>query len=240
MVILKGVVGSHAYGYANASSDIDWMTVHVDPVEYYLGLDSIDKVRASQTTSEEEDETKYEFLHFIKLCVKFNPNVIPLLFLEDHEYNVVHSAVLRFLWDNHLFLSMKARTTLLGYAWGQKRQVEEGITKKKGEKRKKLIETFGYDVKAAGHTIRLLNLGIDLFATGKILLKNSSSLCLDIRKGNYTEDQFNELFLRTMDKFDETAEKATLPFEPDYDTLNRMCVRTMEQLLYQKENTYGL
>jgi predicted nucleotidyltransferase len=36
-VVLKGLVGSHAYGYATEASDQDWMSVYVADLDNYFG-----------------------------------------------------------------------------------------------------------------------------------------------------------------------------------------------------------
>lgn len=222
ILLCRGVVGSHAYGYATPQSDKDIMSVWLDPITSYLGLDRLSD--AKQTLSEEVDETKYEFLHFISLCEKFNPNVIPLLFLKEYEY--VNPVFQKFILNNRQqFVSRLAEFTLGGYAESQDKKVLGTVTGKKGEKRKELIAQFGYDTKAAAHVIRLLKTGIVLFQTNEVVLDCAADLYRDWRSGRYASVYY--LFMKKVmfDDFKHEADQnVTLPDKPDREVLNDLAL----------------
>lgn len=104
--ILEGAIGSSAYGYDGPDSDTDLMSVHVNSLEYYFApknyLESED-VYASFQKIEGNDVTSYEFLKFIGMCQKANPNALPLLFLES--YTVLSPLGEQLVDRRHLFLS---------------------------------------------------------------------------------------------------------------------------------------
>lgn len=221
-LLLKGIVGSHAYGYATPDSDIDYMSVWLDPVESYLGLNS--KSSAKQSVTEEEDNTQFEFLHFMSLCEKFNPNVIPLLFLKEYEY--VHPAMEVVLNNRELFFSKLAYNTLYGYATSQAKKTLGLVTGKKGEKRKAVIGKYGYDTKAAAHCIRLLEMGIGLFARGEVNLTYSAAVCKDIRDGKFTYEQYENYRLLSLDMMKMWFDKCPLLRDaPDRTQMNWMCAK---------------
>lgn len=223
ILLCRGVVGSHAYGYATPQSDKDIMSVWLDPLSSYLGLNRLSD--AKQTLSEEMDETKYEFLHFLSLCEKFNPNVIPLLFLKEYEY--VNPMFQKFILNNRqLFVSRLAEFTLGGYAESQDKKVLGTLTGKKGEKRKELIAKFGYDTKAAYHVIRLLKTGIVLFRTNEVVLDCAADLCSEWRSGCHSYEDYLLLKRVMFEEFElAAARNVTLPDKPDRAVLNDLALK---------------
>lgn len=218
ILLCRGVVGSHAYGYATPESDKDIMSVWLDPITSYLGMNRLSD--AKQNLSEEVDETKYEFLHFMSLCEKFNPNVIPLLFLNEYEY--VDPVFQKYILNNRqMFVSRLAYFTLGGYAESQDKKVLGTVTGKKGEKRKELIAKFGYDTKAAAQVMRLLVTGVNLFRRNRVILDCAAEMCYEWRSGMYTYDYYLELKGILRDHLDRVAkENVTLPDQPNRDELN--------------------
>lgn len=152
-------MGSHSVGTAGPDSDTDLMQVVLAPMEHYLGLD----LWGQQGTREHVTETpdgrtelvQYELRKFLRLCAGFNPNVIPLLYLDKWEQ--VDDVGIQLVWKRSLFNSKKAVYAFAGYAHGQlkKMQSPEAPTGQLGAKRKALREKYGYDTKYAYHAVRL-------------------------------------------------------------------------------------
>lgn len=231
LTLIKGLVGSHAYGYATESSDKDYMSVYIAPVTHYFGLDRFE-TKASVTES--EDNTDYEFLKFVKLCVNFNPNVIPLLYT-DLEVTYDDYYCYKYLLENRaLFVTNRAYNTLVGYAISQKEKAAKNITGKLGEKRKTLIEKYGYDVKAAAHTIRLMKTAIHLFKYNEVRLDISAEECAEFRSGKFSVEDFNNRFYVLKDKVQSVFLESKLPNEPDLDKINNMCVKILGSVHYDK------
>lgn len=223
-IILRGVVGSHAYGYATADSDIDYMSVRVAPVETYLGLGRGDN--STQRITDAEDETSYELIKFVRMCCDFNANVIPLLFLKEYEIMQPEG---KWLVDNsHLFITRKAYPSLIGYAKAQRIKIQKPLTGNPGEQRKKIIENFGYDLKAATHTIRLLNMAYDIFDSGTVVLDSYANNWWLIRGGYYSLDQILEIYDELLDMVETKFSRCYfLLDEPDYDTINKELVSSL-------------
>src|SRR3954466_15991549 len=93
-IILTGTIGSHSYGTATPTSDYDYMSVVAAPADVYLGLD---EWGVSGTIEEGYDDPEkgfvehkyYELKKFIRMCIGFNPNVIPLLWLDPKHYTTM-------------------------------------------------------------------------------------------------------------------------------------------------------
>jgi len=220
-IILKGLVGSHAYGYATEESDKDYMSVSVDDINQYLGIDRLTDASASVT--QEVDNTNYELLHFMKLCAGFNPNVIPLLYIEEENYTVLSESGKKIISIRDEFISKKFRNTLFGYAVSQRAKMNKKITGKLGAKRKELIDKFGYDVKAAAHTIRLLKMGIILNVTGRVELGCAAGICKNIRQGIYSYDLIDNMINVNIEQFNDSSNLLSFPDEPNYTKINETC-----------------
>lgn len=220
--ILKGLVGSHAYGVATENSDKDYMTVYIDPLDHYFGLKSSN---TKHSVSEVLDNTEYEFLKFMKLCLNFNPNVVPLLFLD--EYLEVDKLGEVLLQNKNLFVTKKAYVSLIGYAVSQKKKAETGATEKFGEKRKNLIEIFGYDIKAASHTVRLLHLAKHLFQYNEVNIKAGAEEVLEFKLGKHPKMFFEERFSTLLKESEKLYETCTLPETVDFEAVNSLCTLSL-------------
>jgi len=231
MIVLRGIVGSHAYGCATEESDYDYMQVGVKTIDSYFGINSLGRSTQSVTTT--VDTTTYELLTFVSYCVKFNPNVVPLLFLQEHEYEVVVPAVRPLLENKNLFLSNAAFNSLRGYAMRQQEKAKNYTTGDMGAKRKAIVEAMGYDVKAASHTVRLLMLGNDLCETGSLMLKGASNLCSDIRAGRYSFNEYLFMVKELEADFVSAYESSELKYRTvDLEKVNEICVNCLEEIFY--------
>ena len=219
--ILKGLVGSHAYGYATPNSDEDWMSVSVADLDNYFGLKT---PKSSQTFDDNEDNVSYEFKKFMQMCSSFNPNVVPLLFLKSYapETNEYGYRLVEF---RNTFLSKAAYAPLVGYALSQEHKAHKNVTGKLGDKRKVLIETHGYDVKGAAHTVRLLQLAKHLFSYNEVVLDLSAEVCAEYRSGKYSVDDFQNHLQVLKKEVDEAFLNTTLPESVNMESVNLFCVK---------------
>lgn len=127
-LIMLAVYGSHAYGMATETSDIDYRGVCIPPVEYLYGLKKFEQKDSgwNNVSKEfhflEDDTVVYSIQKFVKLAIDNNPNIIEMLYLDDY---TILTDVGRILVENRdLFLSKKARWTYAGYAHSQIKRVE--------------------------------------------------------------------------------------------------------------------
>lgn len=207
-VILKGVVGSHAYNLATENSDVDKMQVTVDPLSKTLGLPRNEKSKHQQG---ENDLVIHEVGKFCSLALAANPNVLEFLFLP--EYEIITDEGRMLLDRKHLFLSSKIRTTFMGYAYGQFKKLEN-----RGG------ENFSSDTrlrttKHARHLFRLLKQGGEALETGTLRISLTNEEASGIRLlASLSTTEITDAFKQEYNKVKNV--ESCLPEEPDYDHID--------------------
>jgi len=177
--------------------DIDLMGVFIGPENYYIGLKKI------KTTIEKKIEKNgilydcvyYEIRHFVRLLLKGNPNVLSMLWLEPEHYLLMSSYFKKLLEYREAFNSKQVYYSFTGYAHDQLYKMENYSNKGyMGEKRKRLVEKFGYDTKNAAHLIRLLMMGIEFLHEGRLNVAryDDADILLDIKRGKWSLDEIKD------------------------------------------------
>lgn len=237
-MILLGYRGSIAHGmYRNpeqhpeAIDDKDLMGVCIAPLSVYWGLD---KFEQRERIVKEWDVVVYEVTKMIRLLAVGNPNVLGLLWLEEHHYLTRHPLGARLIEHRDLFVSRQAYHAFVGYAHGQlKRMTHFGdkafTTGYMGAKRKALVEQHGYDAKNAAHLIRLLRMGIEFLREGRLIVQRPDApQLMEIKLGHWTLEQVkaeaDHLFKRAEAAYDECR----WPYEPDRDKLNALSISILQ------------
>lgn len=129
--ILKIRSGSHLYGTSLPTSDEDFVGIFMAPVEYILGMNSVEEVDlsvkskddAGKNTSEAVDAKLYEFRRFCKLAVQNNPNIIEILFVNEPNIIVINNIGRELLNMAKTFPCKEASRGFLGYAKAQKHKM---------------------------------------------------------------------------------------------------------------------
>jgi len=236
--ILAGYMGSQSHGtYIPASrggiDDKDVMGICVPPEPYYLGLQKFEQV---DTWVDEYDIVIYEIQKFVRLLLKNNPNVMGLLWLPDNLY-IKKTPSGQLLIDNRdIFSSKLAYKSFTGYAYSQLKKMQnckhEGYM---GEKRKALVEEFGYDTKNAAHLIRLLRMGTEFLATGQVNVQRpDASQLIDIKQGKYSLEKVKYMAEKLFEKTEEALIHSTLPCGPDHDKAEEILVEIISTQLRKK------
>lgn len=157
-LLLKGVVGSTAFGLNHAGSDKDYQGIFVAPTELFLGLDN--KVQESYSYNN-PDTTYHEAGKFCRLALGCNPTVLDLLWLEDYSERTVLGNILIELRNN--FLSApRVRSAYFGYANDQYAKLLKD-------------DRFEKRAKNARHFLRLLQQGAELYIKGELKVKLHNS-----------------------------------------------------------------
>ena len=230
-ILILGQVGSKAYGTSTPASDDDYMAVCLAPLACYTGLDKWhnDGTYEAKRTNHGFDMVAYELHKFVGLCLAFNPNVIPLLYLREQDYLEVHPAGRLLITNRDAFISQRAFETFFGYAKGQLSNVRKGITGKLGQKRKELIQQYGYDVKFAYHTIRLLRMINEFMADYSpsyspplIVYRHDAAELMDIREGKWSQERFFGEAEALIESAEGLKDRVKLPESPDRDKVNEL------------------
>lgn len=194
----------------NSVDDIDLLGVYVLPARNYLGL-----TRGATTVEMMEeidgvlwDVVLYEVKHFVGMMLNNNPNILSSIFCKNEHILYMHEAF-NFVRDyrDDCLTSERVRKSFTGYANDQlKRMTHQAKHGRMGEKRKAIVDKFGYDTKNAAHLIRLLKVGIELLETGKVNVYRTEDrqVLLNIKTGKWKLEevkQYADILFSRMDKF---------------------------------------
>lgn len=163
-VLLKGVVGSTAYGLNHENSDVDYMGVFAAPTSEVLGLNDVKE----SVVTKDPDTTLHEAKKFAMLCLNGNPSVSELLWLDRYEeVSDLGAELLNLRVD---FLSKaRVRDAYLGYATSQfTRLKDRGDGSFSADTRKRTE-------KHARHLVRLVEQGYRLYTNGELVVDLRSS-----------------------------------------------------------------
>lgn len=236
-VISLGYRGSLAHGTYKADSidDIDMMGVFVKPIDYYLGINNHGK-NSIEVQEGKYDTVYYELLHFIAMCEKNNPNVLPHLWTEPTYEHPAFTGLIR--RNRDLFSSMRSYDKMLGYANGQLKKMFKKPTTAayQGEKRRLLSEKFGYDTKHASHTLRLVTMCSEFLLTGELYVDRrgiDSALLETIKNGGFEKQEVLTQIDRAIDYLKNVKHYgfSVLPDEPDTELINHYTVGLMQTLM---------
>ena len=139
--------------------------------------------------------------------------------------------------DNRdIFLSKLCYKTFGGYAYSQLRRMEKFKTEGyMGQKRKQLIERFGFDCKNASHLIRLLKMGIEILTTGEVnVFREDSQLYIAIKQGEWSLERVKSEADRLFKLLDEAYVRSKLPDKPDYEKINKLSIEILSDY-FKKE-----
>lgn len=153
--ILRGIVGSTAYGLAREGSDIDRLGVFITPSREIAGFDWTPKNETIANSGPEgDDHAEHELRKYIRLALKCNPTILELLWLDSYEIqNYIGSMLVN---DREKFFSQTyVRNAYLGYASAQLKKFQD----------------HDFKPKHARHALRLIRQGRGILTTGILTLK---------------------------------------------------------------------
>lgn len=93
-----------------------------------------------------------------------------------------------------------------------------------GEKRRKLIQTYGFDTKNISHCIRLMYSCLDIFQHKKVIPNRPENrqLLLDIKDGKISKDEYLAIYESLKKQIDFYREKQPLPKIADFSRFNKI------------------
>lgn len=238
-LILLGYRGSIAHGTyvkntePNSTDDKDVMGVFLGTERHYIGFKENE---VGERMFNEWDVVQYELKKFVSLLLKNNPNVLMLLWLPEKYYLHKDKYGDMLIQNRDIFVSKQAYHSFSGYAFGQfKRMTNFKFEGYMGEKRKKLVEKYGFDCKNASHLIRLLRQGIEFLTEGTLYVeREDASQLISIKNGEWTLEQVK----READKLFGLAQQAyihsPLKDKPDYERAERLLMDIIRDYLSNK------
>lgn len=230
-LLFLGYRGSIAHGMyipdSNPDSidDKDLIGIFQAPWEYYLGVDNIKETR--EKFYKEYDCVFYEAKKIVSLLLNGNPNVLSILWL--NERHILYQSYFYKMLRHHreLFFSKKIYHAFIGYARSQlKRMTHCNFEGYMGEKRKKLVEKFQFDVKNASHLIRLLTMGIEFMKEKELFVERThdAKYLMDIKRGKYSLEEIQKRADQLFEHAEQLYIETDLPNKPAYDKINELMV----------------
>lgn len=221
--------GSHAYGTNTEDSDLDYKGIVIPPASYFLGLDSFEGYDKSggksfKNTSEDVDVTLTHINKFVRGAMAGVPQNLEMLFAVTEDYIYLDFKGKELIRIRDKFMSKQIMKKFGGYAKSQAMKMQN--LKSNGAARIDLVEKYGFDTKFYMHTIRSLQMAIDILddKTEFKTRRDNAHYLVDLRNGLHSLDQaldnieHHELLLK------EAYENTSLPEEPDYDFINNWLV----------------
>ena len=226
-VIHLFVGGSELHGAkVHGTDDLDIYGVYIEPPELLLGLESFPHFVWSTAGDDRRngpndvDITLYSLKKWAGLACKGNPTALHFLFAEGVLHNPIWQEIVS---RRSAFLGRGCAKQFVGFADDQLQR----MTGKKGHGKKgqrpEIERRFGYDVKAAMHTLRLLYECKELMTEGRITLpRPERDFLIRVRTGKYSIDKVlgfaNKLFVEC----EHAAKSSSLPDRVDRASVSQL------------------
>jgi predicted nucleotidyltransferase len=212
--------GSELHGAkVHGTDDLDIYGVYVEPPEIILGLESLPHFVWSTAGDDRRngpndvDVTLYSLKKWAGLACKGNPTALHFLFAQSAFKSEIWSAVLA---QKEVFVARSCVKQFLGFADDQlKRMTGQKGRGKKGQRPEIEVE-FGYDVKAAMHTLRLLYECKELVSTGRITLpRPERDFLVRVRTGSYSMEKVIAMAKELISECAQSEKESQLPERVD-------------------------
>lgn len=234
--ILHCYRGSIAHGTYEPNSkpgsidDKDTIGICVPPLDHYFGLKQFGSSGTQEIVRDPWDIVIYEARKAIGLLEKGNPNVLSMLWLPDNLYINRTEAGDLLIANRHLFANRSTFYPFMGYARSQLAKMERGAFKGyMGDKRRQLVEKYGYDTKNAAHLIRLLRMGIEFLRDGELRVERyDAAELLAIKHGEWPLEKVKAEADRLFVLAEETVTHSPLPAKPDRELINELAVGVVD------------
>lgn len=210
----------------NSFDDKDTIGICVPTLDHYFGTKQFGSRGTQEIVADPWDTVVYEARKAISLLGKGNPNVLSMLWLPENLYIHIDPAGQMLIDRRDLFATRAVYQPFMGYARSQLTKMERGVFKGyMGEKRKALVEKYGYDTKNAAHLVRLLRQGIEFLRDGELQVqREDASELLAIKHGEWSLEKVKTEAARLTELADLAVQNSPLPARPDYEAINQLTV----------------
>lgn len=236
------IMGSMAYGVSDDSSDCDVYGFCIPPKDVIFphlagqinGFGTqkppfnqyqIHHVQDKEARKE-YDLTIYSIVRYLDLCMQCNPNMIDSLFTPRRcvLYSTPISEMVRD--QRHAFLHKGAWHKFKGYAYSQIHKI--GKANRSNPKRAASVEKYGYDVKFAYHTVRLMVEVEQIMIEHDLDLERNREQLKAIRRGEWTLDYLKQWFEDKERALEEVYNKSNLKYGPDEEEIKTLLLNCLE------------
>ncbi len=209
--------------------DIDFMELYCFPIEFYLSLEGYNhNHEATDEIQGDIDSVCYEIRKAFYLLSGCNPNVMLLLYNKPEHYQFISESGKLLLKHRDIFISKnRIIEAFAGYATDQLRKLSKGTFKGyMGEKRKRIVQKFGYDTKNAVTLFRLLRQAQEFLRSGllKVYRDEDRDELLAIKQGKYSLEEIQNLAEKEFIKVQTAYEQSKLPEKNNKTNINELLV----------------
>jgi predicted nucleotidyltransferase len=221
------VGGSELHGAkVHGTDDLDIYGIYVEPPEMVLGLESLPHFVWSTAGDDRRngphdvDVTLYSLKKWAGLACKGNPTALHFLFAEGVVRNPTWAQIVA---NKQSFLARGCVKQFLGFANDQlKRMTGKKGRGKKGQ-RPEIEKEFGYDVKAAMHTLRLLYECKEIVSQGTITLpRPERNFLIRVRTGKYSMDKVVSMAQELFEECEAAEKTSPLAEKVDRAAVSRL------------------
>lgn len=233
-VIHLFIGGSELHGAkVHGTDDLDIYGVYIEPPELVLGLESLPHYIWSTASNDRRngphdvDITLYSLKKWASLACKGNPTALHFLFADGVMRNAIWKEILT---NKDVFLARGCAKQFLGFANDQLQRMTGKKGRGKKGQRPEIEAKYGYDVKGAMHTLRLLYECRELVSEGHITLpRPEKDFLIKVRTGKYPMQKVLTMAERLMEECEKAGEMSELP-----ERVNRTAVSRLVAACYQK------
>jgi len=221
------VGGSELHGArVHGTDDLDVYGVYIEPPEMVLGLESLPHFVWSTAENDRRngpndvDVTLYSLKKWAGLACKGNPTALHFLFAESAVRNAIWTEVVR---SRHVFLARTFAKPFVGFADDQLKRMTGSKGRGKKGQRPEIEAKYGYDVKAAMHTLRLLYECKELLSEGTITLpRPERDFLIRVRTGKYSMEKVVAMAEKLFADCEAAAKSSSLPEKVDRVAVSRL------------------
>ena len=245
-VMYETIMGSFAYGVSSENSDRDIYGFCIPPKSnvfpHLAGeipgfgtpkdrfeqfqFHHIEDASAGAGQGIQYDLNIYGIVKYFSLCMDNNPNLIDSLFTPQD--CVIHlTSIGNLVRENRqLFLHKGCWPKFKGYAYAQ---LHKMTTKNPIGKRKQIREEFGFDVKFAYHTVRLLLECEQILMHNDIDLRRDREQLKSIRRGEMSESEIRDWANDKERQLEKLYLESSLPNAPDEQSIKQLLLNCLEE-----------
>ncbi len=214
--------GAKVYG----TDDLDIYGIYIEPPEWVIGLESLPHFVWSTAGNDRRngpadvDVTLYSLKKWAGLACKGNPTALHFLFADGVMRHPVWAQVAA---KRQMFLARGHVKQFLGFADDQLNRMTGKKGRGKKGQRPEIEKKFGYDVKAAMHTLRLLYECKELMAERTITLpRPERDFLVRVRTGKYSIEKVVSMAEKLFSECEETAKRSSLPERVDRMAISQL------------------
>lgn len=209
--------------------DTDLFELYCFPKEYYFSLEAYYRHQeVKEEIGDGVDTVRYEIRKAFHLLSECNPNVLLFLYNRQEHYRHISLGGQLLLKHRDIFLGReRILKTFIGYTADQLKKLT--VTTKQGfmgERRKKILDKFGFDTKKAMTAIRLMKQGKELLKDGslKVYRDDDRDLLLSIKKGKYSVEEIQEMAASLKTEVESAYSASPIPWKNNQEKINQLLV----------------